>query len=284
MPQLSTGFVIAGAYADKLRRVLFAQLRDAIKRGEIDNKTVAQRAGELNRLLFEILVNKLKIDKGDVVRIRIEYDVKDGDIVWKLDTLRIEAFRRIPDEEVEKIVKESIKKKEEILAREVTEEERAWTEAREREVEREVQRRAEEAREAARREMEAAEAAKAAEERAEAAAAKLLTAKDIGVEIADAVFYGRTAKGELIAVLKNPQEDNIGMAIVEPVDGGSRATIILIKGKKEAYKATIPIDKPADQLEEDPKALVEAANKAKYVEIPRSEAERIIREKMEELV
>lgn len=284
MPQLSTGFVIAGAYADKLRRVLFAQLRDAIKRGEIDNKTVAQRAGELNRLLFEILVNKLKIDKGDVVRIRIEYDVKDGDIVWKLDTLRIEAFRRIPDEEVEKIVKESIRKKEEILAREVTEEERAWTEAREREVEREVQRRAEEAREAARREMEAAEAARAAEERAEAAAAKLLTAKDIGVEIADAVFYGRTAKGELIAVLKNPQEDNIGMAIVEPVDGGSRATIILIKGKKEAYKATIPIDKPADQLEEDPKALVEAANKAKYVEIPRSEAERIIREKMEELV
>lgn len=286
MPQLSTGFVIAGAYADKLRRVLFAQLRDAIKRGEIDNKTVAQRAGELNRLLFEILVNKLKIDKGDVVRIRIEYDVKDGDIVWKLDTLRIEAFRRIPDEEIEKVVKESIGKKEEILAREVTEEERAWTEAREREVEREVQRRAEKAREAARREMEAEKAAKAAEARAEAAAAaaKLRSIKDIGVEIADAVFYGHTAKGELIAVLKNPQEDNIGMAIVEPVNGGSRATIILIKGKKEAYKATIPLDKPADELEEDPKPLIDAANNAKYVEIPRSEAERIIREKMEELV
>lgn len=285
MPQLSTGFVIAGAYADKLRRVLFAQLRDAIKRGEIDNKTVAQRAGELNRLLFEILVNKLKIDKGDVVRIRIEYDVRDGDIVWKLDTLRIEAFRRIPDEEIERVIKESIKKKEEILAREVTEEERAWTEAREREVEKEVQKRAEEAREAARRELEAKEAAgTAARAEAAAPAAKLLSTKDIGAEIADAVFYGRTAKGELIAVLKNPEEDNIGLAIVEPVNGGSRATIILVKGKKEAYRATIPINMPADELEKSPKALVEAANNAKYVEIARSEAERIIREKMEELV
>jgi len=285
VPQLSTGFVIAGAYADKLRRVLFAQLRDAIKRGEIDNKTVAQRAGELNRLLFEILVNKLKIDKGDVVRIRIEYDVRDGDIVWKLDTLRIEAFRRIPDEEIERVIKESIKKKEEILAREVTEEERAWTEAREREVEKEVQKRAEEAREAARRELEAKEAAgTAARAEAAAPAAKLLSTKDIGAEIADAVFYGRTAKGELIAVLKNPEEDNIGLAIVEPVNGGSRATIILVKGKKEAYRATIPINMPADELEKSPKALVEAANNAKYVEIARSEAERIIREKMEELV
>jgi len=127
MPQLSTGLVIAGAYADKLRRVLFAQLRDKIKAGELTNQLVAQKAGELNRLLFDILVNKLKIDKGDVVRIRIEYDVVNGDIVWKLDTLKIEVFKRVPDEEVEKAVKETIEKAREVLEKPVTGEEAEWT-------------------------------------------------------------------------------------------------------------------------------------------------------------
>lgn len=127
MPQLSTGLVIAGAYADKVRRVLFAQLRDKIKAGELTNQLVAQKAGELNRLLFDILVNKLKIDKGDVVRIRVEYDIVDGNIVWKLDTLHIEAFKRIPDEEVEKAVKETIEKAKEVLEKPVTREEAAWT-------------------------------------------------------------------------------------------------------------------------------------------------------------
>ena len=127
MPQLSTGLVIAGAYADKVRRVLFAQLRDKIKAGELTNQLVAQKAGELNRLLFDILVNKLKVDKGDVVRIRIEYDVVNGNIVWNLNTLRIEAFKRIPDNEVEKAVKETIEKAKEVLEKPVTREEASWT-------------------------------------------------------------------------------------------------------------------------------------------------------------
>jgi hypothetical protein len=264
MPQLSTGLVIAGAYADKLRRVLFAQLRDMIKRGEIDNKTVAMRAGELNRLLFDILVNKLKLDKGDAVRIRIEYDVKDGDIVWKLDTLRIEAFRRIPDEEVEKVVKESIKRYEEILASEVTEEERAWTEAREREVEREVQKRAEAA-------------------RAAVSGPRLYSLKDLGVEVTEAVFYGTTRSGEYIAVLKDNKGENIGMAVVEPVDSASRITIVLVPGQKKAYKATTTANKPADKLRENPEEVVNAATVSRYIEIDRKEAEDLIRQKLEEL-
>ncbi len=100
--QLSTGFVIAGAYADKLRKTLFAQLRDRVKAGEITGNEVARAAGEINRFVYEILVNKLKLDKGDVVRIRVEYDVRDGQIVWHYDTLTIEAFRRIPEEEIGK--------------------------------------------------------------------------------------------------------------------------------------------------------------------------------------
>ena len=109
MPELSTGLVIAGAYADKLRRTLFAQLRDQMKQGIVSGQDIARAAAEINRLLYEILVDDLRIDKGDVVRIRISYDLVDGEIKWHLDTLRIEAFRRIPDEEVMNRVRARIK-------------------------------------------------------------------------------------------------------------------------------------------------------------------------------
>ncbi len=108
MPELSTGLVIAGAYADKVRRTLFAQLKDSVKSGSLTAQDVARGAAELNRLLFEILVNRLGLDKGDVVRIRVAYDVQGSNIVWHLNTLRVEAFRRIPDEEVDAKVREAL--------------------------------------------------------------------------------------------------------------------------------------------------------------------------------
>ena len=127
MAQLSTGLIIAGAYADKVRRVLFAQLRDELKKGTLTSQEVAYKSGQLNRLLYEILVNKLKLDKGDVVRIRVEYDVKDGKIEWNLNTLQIEVFRREEQEKVDNAIKEVIEKAGEILAAPPTAEEREWT-------------------------------------------------------------------------------------------------------------------------------------------------------------
>jgi hypothetical protein len=101
MNRLSTGLVIAGAYADKVRRTLFAQTRQY----NVPSNEVVRASAELNRVLFEILVNKLKIEKGDVVRIRIDYDIVDGKIKWYYNTLQIEAFKRIPDEEISSVVK-----------------------------------------------------------------------------------------------------------------------------------------------------------------------------------
>jgi hypothetical protein len=115
MPTLKSGLVIAGAYADKVRRVLFAQLRDNIKKGEISSKDVARAAGELNRLLFEILVYKLGVDKGDAVRISVDYDLVDGEIKWNLDTLKVEVWRKAPQEEVDNAVKSVVEKAEEIV-------------------------------------------------------------------------------------------------------------------------------------------------------------------------
>ncbi len=114
MATLNTGLVIVGAYADKVRRTLFAQLRDKVKAKEIDSKMVAKAAGDLNKLLYEIFVNRLKLDKGDVVRIVVDYDVRDGEVVWDLDSLRVEVFKRVPEEEYEEIVKESVKRIEEL--------------------------------------------------------------------------------------------------------------------------------------------------------------------------
>jgi hypothetical protein len=107
MPRLSSGFVIAGAYADKIRRTMFAQMRDYVKRDKEWGQRIALAIAQLNRFLYTLLVEQLKIDKGDVVRVRIDYDIdeQNKNIVWKWDTLTVEAFRKVPQEEVEKVVK-----------------------------------------------------------------------------------------------------------------------------------------------------------------------------------
>lgn len=112
--RLSSGYIIVGAYADKIRRTLFAQLRDKIKSKELDSKIVAKAAADLNKLLYEILVNKLRLDKGDVVRIMIEYEVSEGEIHWDLDSLKIEVFKRVPEEEVKPVIEDAIGRMEEL--------------------------------------------------------------------------------------------------------------------------------------------------------------------------
>ncbi|MDI9619404.1 MAG: DUF2258 domain-containing protein [Candidatus Nezhaarchaeota archaeon] len=101
MPTLNTGLIIAGAYADKSRRVLMAQVK-----GKVDPKEAVRAVGELNKVLFEVIVNNLRLDKGDVVRVVIDYDVRDGQIKWNFDALRVEAFKRVPSKEVDEKVRE----------------------------------------------------------------------------------------------------------------------------------------------------------------------------------
>ena len=115
MPTLRSGLVIAGAYADKLRRTAFAQLKGAIKEGKIKANEVAYHVAQLNKVLYRILVDGLKINKGDVVRISIDYDLEPGKIIWKFDTLKIEAFRRIPDTQIEEVVRRVVSEAEAIM-------------------------------------------------------------------------------------------------------------------------------------------------------------------------
>jgi hypothetical protein len=112
MSQLTTGLVITGAYADKIRKTLFAQLKDNIKKGEIPSQEVARAIAELNRILYHILVEKLKLDKGDVVRIRIEYNIENNKIKWKYENLQIEIFKK---QDVSSIISEIIPEIEKLL-------------------------------------------------------------------------------------------------------------------------------------------------------------------------
>ncbi|MCS7093727.1 MAG: DUF2258 domain-containing protein [Candidatus Aenigmarchaeota archaeon] len=120
MAVLSTGFVIVGAYAKKIRKTLFAQFKDKIKDKEIVGK-LAYASAQLNKVIFEIVVNKLRLEKGDLVKIMIEYDFDENkkEIVWKFDKLKIFSFRRVPQEEIEKVVEEVVEKLKEIKLYEV---------------------------------------------------------------------------------------------------------------------------------------------------------------------
>ena len=105
MPVLRSGLVIAGAYADKVRRVMFAQLKNEVKGGKLKISDIAYAVAQLNKVLYKVFVDKLRIGKGDVVRITIDYEVRNLSITWEWSSLEIEVFRRVPEEDVEKAVK-----------------------------------------------------------------------------------------------------------------------------------------------------------------------------------
>ncbi|MCS7107866.1 MAG: DUF2258 domain-containing protein [Sulfolobales archaeon] len=112
MGTLRSGYIIVGAYADKVRRVMFAQLRDHVREGIIKGSEVAFKVAQLNKVLYKVFVDELRLGKGDLVRISVDYELKDGVIEWLFDTLKIEVFKRMPDDEVKTVlerVKEGIK-------------------------------------------------------------------------------------------------------------------------------------------------------------------------------
>jgi hypothetical protein len=108
MPTLNTGLTISGGYSDKVRKTLFAQLVGNLKGGSLKPQEVARAVAELNQTLYKILVDKLKTERGDVIRVRIDYDVSEAMVKWLWNSLKIELFRRTPDEEVSRIVGEAL--------------------------------------------------------------------------------------------------------------------------------------------------------------------------------
>ena len=98
---LRSGLVPAGAYSNKLRRAIFAQLSRLIKEGVIKQQEIARAVGELNAFLYRVLVEELKLDKTDPVRIEISYTVENGRITWDYKTLKITAYKTLPQNLIE---------------------------------------------------------------------------------------------------------------------------------------------------------------------------------------
>lgn len=250
--ELSTGLIIAGAYADKLRRTLFAQLRDMVKQDKEFAREVARASGEINRLLFTILVEKLEVDKGDVVRIRIQYDVENGRIKWYYDTLRVEYFRRVSDEEVTKAVKE-------VLEKELKEVQEQYAGAPPRE---EAERVLKEEKE------------EITEEKAEG----------IIAIVSEATPIGETIEGSILFELKGSNGENIGIAGIESRAGTYIAEAIILPRTGEAYKVYTKLSRSLEEYREKPDLLIEELKKAHITKVSAEEAKEILREKMESLI
>lgn len=104
--RLSTGVVPAPLYARKIKRTIFAQLRNEIKRGEVSSNEVAFRVGQLNRFLYDILAKQEGIDKRDMIRIRVDYEISNGELKWDYNSVEVEIWRY--DSELSKKVRETI--------------------------------------------------------------------------------------------------------------------------------------------------------------------------------
>jgi len=90
--ELSTGIIVAARFADKLRRVALVAFGKMV-----DKNVVLRDVAELNKELYEEIVNKRKIGKLDVIRIIVdaEYDEKENRI--KFSNIRIQHF--VPEDE-----------------------------------------------------------------------------------------------------------------------------------------------------------------------------------------
>lgn len=98
--KLSTGYVRASGYAHKIRRVLFA-----LARKKVEPKEIIRASAELNQRIFEEF-QRLNVSKEDVVRITVEFQIRDGSIVWDCDSLRIEVYRKGEEERLAKAMEE----------------------------------------------------------------------------------------------------------------------------------------------------------------------------------
>jgi len=100
MPRLSTGFVRANGYANKVRKVLFA-----LTRGKVVPENVVRASAHLNQYLFDKL-QELSVKKEDVVRISIGFSIKSGEIEWNYDSLQIEVYKKEEEEKLAKAMEE----------------------------------------------------------------------------------------------------------------------------------------------------------------------------------
>lgn len=260
--ELSSGLIIAGAYADKIRRTLFAQLRDLIKQDKDFAREVARATAELNTVLYRILVDELKLSKGDVIRARINYflDLKNKKIIWDYKSLKLEVFRRIPNEQVVETVNSVVFTKLSKILEELKLAPRV-----------------------------AEEAVKSFEVGTEKYEEKPLTQQvkpltpPVSTTLSDIIgsvdLIGETIEGGLLVKFTSKEGASIGIAsistsgdelLIDAIiihEGSSKRYLARTRNKIEAYR-------------DDPSKVLLELDKAAQTELTKEQAEKLIREKM----
>ncbi|MGC8556943.1 MAG: DUF2258 domain-containing protein [Fervidicoccus sp.] len=80
---LKTGPVRMSGYALKLRRATNAALRKIYQEKKIEPKIANQMLTDLNKSLYEILINKYNIPKDAVINIELVLDISDSNLNLK---------------------------------------------------------------------------------------------------------------------------------------------------------------------------------------------------------
>lgn len=262
--EFSTGYIIAGAYADKVRRTLFAQLKEFMRQDKEFSREIARASAELNIVLYRILVDELKTDKGDIVRARINYtiDQRTKRILWDYKTLRLEVLRRIPDEQVAQIVNDVVSNR---LSK-ILEEFRVAPQAAEA----------------------AVRAFEVSEEKLEEERARLLQPTTVQVVkpsdiIGSIDLLGETMDGGLLFKISDKNGRSIGLTSITPSgedlvidaiiihEGIARRYLFRTRGNLRAYQ-------------DSPEKLLMEIDRATLTELSREQADGLIREKMLSLI
>jgi len=99
--ELSTGLIIAARYADKLRRVALVAFKKLAP-----TEIIIRDIAELNKTLYEKLVNEMKIGKLDVIRILVDAEYNEEDKKIYFSNLKIQRF--YTEEDINRIVSEKV--------------------------------------------------------------------------------------------------------------------------------------------------------------------------------
>jgi len=122
--ELRTGIIPAARFADKMRRVALAAFK-----GYAPREVIIRDVAEFNKKLYDIIVNQMKCEKGDLIRIIVDvtYDEEGQRLIF--GEPKIERF--VPESQIraeyEKRIRELEEEREKLLKK--LEEERSRAES-----------------------------------------------------------------------------------------------------------------------------------------------------------
>lgn len=87
---VKTGPIRTSGFALKLRRAINASLREYYKEGKVKPKEINNAMTEINKVLYELIVNDFGLPKETIINIQITFDIEGEKFVLK--DITIESY------------------------------------------------------------------------------------------------------------------------------------------------------------------------------------------------